>query len=124
MKIFRFVHDIFSVSARADRIKSDETLRRKSARFAVTCIIYSLFTAAFAGVAAWLFKTYIKTEELSDIIAIVFAAILALCAASCLIGAVVRLVAQFTINRSVWTWIAFAVFLAAAATAVILFVVL
>ncbi|MDE6356357.1 MAG: hypothetical protein K2L67_03845 [Clostridia bacterium] len=48
MKIFHFIHDIFTVSARANRIKSDEFRRQKSASFAVTCIIYSLLTAAAA----------------------------------------------------------------------------
>lgn len=124
MKIFHFITDIFNVSVKANRIKNDEVLRQKSARFAVTASIYSIVAVVFAVGGALLFSAFSSQDGLAVIAAYVFAGVFVLVAAASLVGAIVRLIAQFTINRSVYSWLALILFLAAIAAIAVSFIIL
>lgn len=110
------IWDILFVFSKAEDIKRDPEKREKSVRFAVECIILSVFMAGFLGVGGFL----LTTGSLLIIVGI----ILLVFALSLLIMALVRLIAQFTINRHTMTWVALAVFLASVLVPVIVVVCL
>lgn len=97
--------DVLFVFSKAERIRNDEEKREKSVRFAVESIIMSVFMAALLGVGAFLLSL--------DGFTVIIGIIVIICALSLFVTSLVRVIAQFTINRRPITWVALAVFLAA-----------
>lgn len=96
--------DVLFVFSKAADIKKNPEKREKSVRFAVEAIIISVFMAAFVCVGGILMA--------SDSAGLFIVGILlAICGLSLFVLALVRLIAQFTINRHAMTWVALAVFL-------------
>lgn len=119
MKFFKFIANIFNVSDKAKKIRENKDTRGKSVRFALLSIAYSVlaFAAAFAG------AILIGSEKnLLTILIIIIGVALLLGALTTFIAALVRVIAQFTINRNAMSWIALIIFIVAAASSV--FVVL
>ena len=120
-----FIHDLFSVSVKADRIRGDEERRQKTVWFAVTAIIYSLIAVALCAGGAFLLSLIINQDE-SALLLIIFTVVgLAACfigALTCFIGSIVRVVAQFSLNRKAMTWIALAVLIASLLAAIIVII--
>lgn len=108
--------DVLFVFSKAENIRKDPEKREKSVRFAVECIIVSVFMAVCLAAGGYLLTT--------DSLLIIVGILLLVFAASMFILALVRLIAQFTINRHAMTWVALAVFLAAILIPVILIVCL
>lgn len=117
MKLIRFLFDIFDVFSKASEIRRDEERRERSVRFAVSSIVYSVI-----AVAAVLFGLFLMSvREESGILVIFLIAIAATFFAGGLvtfIGALLRVIAQFTINRKPMTWIALVVLLLAVGVSV------
>lgn len=110
------IWDILFVSTKADEIKRDPERREKSVRFAVESIIMSVFMAVCLGAGGFLLT--------SGSLLIIVGILLLIFALSMFVMSLVRLIAQFTINRHAMTWVALAIFLTAVVAPVILIVCL
>ena len=120
MKLFKLIGDIFDVSYKAREIRQDAEKRKKSARFAVSSIVFSLLAFLFTLGGAFLVGFLSTTEGMIlSLFVIIFIAVLFIGAIIYFIGALVRVIAQFTINRSAKSWIALVVFIAAIIASVI-----
>ncbi|MDE6585790.1 MAG: hypothetical protein K2K80_03820 [Clostridia bacterium] len=109
MKFFHLIGDIFNVTAKASEIRHDEVKRPKSMVFGVTSIIYSVLSVVLAIGGAALLS--VATDSLLAIFIIVIGAVLMGGAVATFIGALVRVIAQLSINRRAIGWIALIVFL-------------
>ena len=123
--IFGVIHDIFNVSVKADRIRSDGERRIKSVGFAVSAIIYALIAVALCAGGLLLLSLLINKNESALLLLIFTAAGLAVCfvgALTLFVGSLVRVIAQFSLNRRAMSWIALAVFVAALTASLIIIV--
>lgn len=109
--------DILFVFSKADEIREDPEKREKSVRFAVESIIISAFLAAFLCAGGILMTR-------GSVGLFIVGIILAVIGLSMFFLALVRVIAQFTINRRAMSWVALVIFLAAIAVPVILVVCL
>lgn len=98
--------DTLFVFSKAERIRKDPEKREKSVRFAVEALIVSVFMAILlcAGVIL-MFRDSVGLLILGIVLVIIGLSLFVL--------ALVRVIAQFTINRHAMTWVALAAFLAA-----------
>lgn len=114
MKFFNFIFNLSILSARAKNIKNDPEARAKSAQFGVSSIIYSVISAVFFVLGAFLINLVLQNDS------IVILVLCGLFGAACMLGslvtlfhAVFRFALQVSINRSPVTWVALAVLIAA-----------
>lgn len=112
MKFLHLIFQIFDVFSKARGIKQNEDTRKKSVIFGITSIVYLILAVACAFGGAFLFTV---TDNLLVIFIIIVAVSLLIFSVIFLLGALLRLIAQFMINRNAMSWIALAVFIAAIA---------
>ena len=126
MANLHLITDLFNVFHKANRIKQDEERRKKSVGFAVSAIIFSLIAVALAAGGGFLWSLIDSGNKDALLLIIFTVAGLAVCvlgALVMLIGALLRVIAQLTINKKAIGWIAFVVFIAAVAGSVIMFII-
>ncbi|MDE6441448.1 MAG: hypothetical protein K2L12_01680 [Clostridia bacterium] len=119
MKIVNFIFDIFNVFTKAKQIRQDGERREKSVMFAISSIVYSLI-----AVAAVLLGSFLMSVQDGAGILIIFVVVIVIGffagAIVTFIGALLRVIAQFTLNLKPMTWIALVVLLLAALVSVII----
>ena len=113
-----FIYDFFNVVTEARRIKEDDEKRKKIVRVAVSSIVYSLMMIACAAGGAFLFT--LADSSLLIIFLIILAVGLLGGALITFLGALLRVIAQLTINRSAMSWIALVFLIISVAVSVIL----
>lgn len=124
MNNFHLLSEFFNVAFRAKAIKQDEERRRKSVGFAVTAILFSITAVALAAGGAFLWSLIDSGNKDALLLLVFTVAGLAVCiigAFVMLLGALLRVIAQLSLNRKAIGWIALAVFLAAIAGCVAMF---
>lgn len=112
------IYDFFNVISEAHSIKQDEIKRKKSVRFAVISIIFSLMMIACAAGGAFIFT--ISDSSLLVIFLIVIAVGLLGGAVMCFLGALLRAIAQLIINRKAISWIALVVLIISVAVSAVI----
>lgn len=119
MKIVNVFFDFFNVFTKAKQIRQDGERRGKSVRFAISSIVYSLIAVAFVLLGSFL--TSVR-EESGILVIFVLVFIIGLFAGAIVsfIGALMRVIAQFTLNIKPMTWIALIVLLLAVLASVII----
>ena len=117
MRLFKFIGDIFNVFSKARDIRQNEDTRKKSVVLGLTSIIYSLISVALVFGGAFLFTL---TDNLLAIFIIIIAIILLVGAVVTFLGALLRVIAQFTVNRNAMSWIALIIFIAAIVASVLI----
>lgn len=122
-----FLYDFFSVSAQASRIKQNEEKRAKSVRFGITSILFSIVAVAFSVGGALLLKLLLEGNEDALVLFIFTIAGLAVCfggTLSALVGSLMRVIAQLSINRKAIGWVALALLISAVAAIILILVFL
>ena len=120
MNFLRLIFGIFDVFSKAHSIKEDEVARNRSVHFAVTGIVYSLLTVVFALVGSYLIT--LSEAGLLYIFLLVIGVVLLVGVLVSFIGALMRVIAQLTINRKPMSWIALAVLILSVIACIIIFV--
>lgn len=118
--MFRFITSLFDPFVTASRIKQDPDLRQRSVRLGVMSIVYSLLAAAFAVGGLFVCKFAMDGGGgLLFIFVLIIGIALMIAALMTYVGGLLRLIAQFSVNRRAVGWIALVVLLAVIIAAVI-----
>ena len=118
MKLLKFILQIFDVFSDAARIRQDEERRQKSVKFAVTAIAYSITLLVMVCLGAFIFSLSDASGLLVIFVLIIGIAFI-IGGLLSFIGALLRVIAQFTINRRAMSWIALIVFILSLVASVI-----
>lgn len=119
MKLIRFIFDIFNVFTKASELRRDEEIRSKTVGFAISSIVYSLIAVGAVLIGALSFSIWEASGILMIFVIVITIALFAGGVVT-FIGALLRLIAQFTLNRKPMTWIALVVFILAIIAAVLI----
>lgn len=108
----------------ARRIKEDPELRPRSVRLGVMSIVFSVFTFIFAVGGAWLFNFGMNFMQSDSVLIGIFLLVLGLGvliigSLNMLIQALLRMIAQFTVNKRAVGWIALVMFVAVIVLAIV-----
>lgn len=115
MKFLNFFTEIFNVAYKARAIREDEVKRQKSVHFAVTSMIFAAVAIAFACLGGFLLAFENTLYILTLVVGIGCLAVTVVM----LVGALVRVIAQFSINKKAASWVALVFLLAAVAACVV-----
>ena len=118
MNFLRLIFGIFDIFAKAHSIKEDEVARSRSVHFAVTGIAYSLIAVIFAVGGAFLMT--LSDTGLLFIFVLVIGIALLIGTIVSFLGALMRVIAQLTINRKPMSWIALAVLILSVVACIII----
>ena len=122
-----FIYDFLNVISKAHDIKNDEERRVKSVRFGITSIVFSVFAFAFAVCGAFLLSLLSGGNAEAILLFIFTIAGIAAAFGSAVmlfIGALLRVIAQLTINRKPIGWIALALFVVCLVAAVVVIAII
>ena len=120
-----FIFDLVNVFSEARQIKrQDEESRRKSVRFGILSIIFSIVAVPLSAGAAFLISLMTGGNSAAVLLFIFTIAGILVCAGGAilmLLNGLIRLIAQLTINRNAAGWIALVVFILSVAGCVLMF---
>ena len=123
MAIYHIFSQIFSVSNRTREIKQDPERRAKSVYFGVTSIIFMVLSIACAVGAVFLLSLLLGGNKDAILLLLFTVAGVAACMGGTLtffVSALIRVIAQLSINRKAIGWIALALFIAGIVAVVII----
>ncbi|MDE6505474.1 MAG: hypothetical protein K2L42_06370 [Clostridia bacterium] len=119
MNFLNFVRTMDVLRTRSQRIKQDEEKRKRSFSFAMMSMICALIAVGLAAGGGFLLSAVTENVVLT-ILFIGFAAVILIGAFVALFWSLVGLVFQLKMNKSAWSWIALALFIASVAGSVII----
>ena len=118
MKLLRLIGAIFDVFSDAARIRRDEERRERSVKFAVSAIAYSIAQFVIVLLGAFILS-FSDQSGLLIIFVFIIGITFIIGGLLSFIGALLRVIAQFTINRRAMSWIALIVFILSLVASVI-----
>ena len=120
------IFDFFNVISKAHEIKNDGERREKSVHFGVTGIVFSVFALLF-GIGGAFLLSLLSSGDSDAVLLLIFTiagvAVGLGGAVVLFLGALLRVIAQLTINRKPIGWVALALFVACLVAAVVVIAV-